>query len=96
MRRCGDGWVCSSCGHNLEIDKSLAMQIALTMMGDDGPCSAKSMSFAQTAVYIRRLELRWMQDQRRIRDLEREANALPAPFQERPAWPEDLVAIGRR
>ena len=69
------------------------METALTLQGDDGPCSAKNMSFAQTAVYIRTLELRWMQDQRRVRELEQQVRLLTQlPFEERPAWREGLLA----
>jgi hypothetical protein len=56
------------------------METALSLSADDGPCSAKNMTFAQTALYIRRLELRWMDDQRRIRQLERQLKMItPLP-----------------
>jgi hypothetical protein len=66
------------------VDKGLAMETALSLMADDGPCSAKNMTFAETALYIRTLELRWMEDQRRIHNLERQLKmqSLPA-FQEK-------------
>jgi len=82
--------VCSHCGHELQIDKRLAMETALSIQGDEGPCSAKNMSFAQTALYIRTLELRWMQDQRRVRELERHIQHLTSlPFDSRQAWQEE-------
>jgi hypothetical protein len=87
VKRSGDRWLCSECGHHLEVDQSLAMETALSLTGDDGPCSAKNMTFAQTALYIRTLELRWMDDQRRIHRLERELKMLAeVPFPERAAW----------
>jgi len=86
--------MCSNCGADIEVDKTLAMETALTLMGDEGPCSAKNMTFAQTAVYIRTLELRWMENQRRIRELEQQVKLLTGlPFQDRPAWRES--AVGR-
>jgi len=81
--------VCTHCGHDLEVDKSLAMETALSIQGDEGPCSAKNMTFAQTAVYIRTLELQWMRDQRRIRALEQELAMQAQPVIERAAaWPQ--------
>jgi hypothetical protein len=81
--------VCAECGHELQVDQSLAMETALSLADDDGPCSAKNMTFAQTALYIRRLELRWMEDQRRIRLLEHELDVLgQLPFPEGAAWKE--------
>ena len=63
------------------------MQTALSVTGDDGPCSAKNMTFAETALYIRTLELRWMADQRRIHALERELRQrTPLPVLEEVAW----------
>ena len=96
VKRSGDHWVCSQCGHDLEVDKGLAMETALSLMGDDGPCSAKNMTFAQTAIYIRTLELRWMADQRRIHQLEHQVKALSGmPFEQRAAW-TDGRRRGRR
>ena len=81
--------MCAECGRNLEVDQGLAMETALSLMGDEGPCSAKNMTFAQTALYIRTLELRWMENQRRIYRLERELKMLTElPFPERAAWNE--------
>ena len=74
--------MCTHCGHDLEVDKSLAMETALSIQGDEGPCSAKNMTFAQTAVYIRTLELQWMRDQRRIRSLEQELAMNADPLRE--------------
>lgn len=64
--------MCADCGHYLEVDQSLAMETALSLTDQEGPCSAKNMTFAQTALYIRTLELQWMENQRRIHALERE------------------------
>ena len=67
------------------------METALSIMGDEAPCSAKNMSFAQTAVYIRTLELRWMTDQRRIRHLEQQIRAdAVLTFEQRHEWPDGL------
>lgn len=80
--------MCTHCGHDLEVDKSLAMETALSIQGDEGPCSAKNMTFAQTAVYIRTLELQWMRDQRHIRALEQELAMQGEPLLQREqVWP---------
>jgi hypothetical protein len=80
--------VCANCGHDIEINKSLAMETALSIQGDEAPCSAKNMTFAQTAVYIRTLELQWMRDQRRIRELEQQLTLQSdGLLQREPVWP---------
>ena len=64
------------------------METALSIQGDDSPCSAKNMTFAQTAVYIRTLELQWMHDQRRIRELEQQvAMGSDEMLRRQPVWP---------
>jgi len=77
------------------------METALSLMGDDGPCSAKNMSFAQTAMYIRTLELRWMENQRRIHELERQLKMQrgvdwPKGMQSRPTPAASSRAAGNR
>ncbi|HEX6511719.1 MAG TPA: hypothetical protein VF157_05435 [Chloroflexota bacterium] len=67
------------------------METALSLTGDEGPCSAKNMSFAQIALYIRTLELRWMADQRRIHELERQLQTKQLPMRE-PLWPASARA----
>lgn len=87
MIRDDDGsWHCGNCGHALTIDRRLAMETALEMADLPGPCSAGDMTFAELGVYVRNLELRWMEDQRQIRQLQRRTgDPLSFPVPIRPA-----------
>ena len=68
------------------------METALSVLGDEAPCSAKNMTFAQTAVYIRTLELQWMRDQRRIRELEQRLKlSARVPFTTETSWPHTRI-----
>ncbi|MGH2518568.1 MAG: hypothetical protein ACRDF8_02090 [Chloroflexota bacterium] len=74
---------CSHCGHELIIDRNLRLEAGLIAADFHGcSSSAAGMTVEETVAYMRRLELRWMTDQRSIRALQREAGlpvSLPLP-----------------